>query len=89
MTNIVPSHFTPVGQGVTHRGVPLYGHTDHQVDGAAEGDPDQEHQTEILTSDLTCTAGSAGRGIIKAATGDRNSQSCSELHPELQRSDEH
>ena len=43
----------------------------------------------ILTADLTCTAGSAGRGIIKAATGDRNSQSCSELHPELQRSDEH
>ena len=53
MTNIVPSHFTPVGQGVTHRGVPLYGHTDHQVDGAAEGEPDQEHQTEILTADLT------------------------------------
>ena len=35
-------HITPVGQGVTHGGVPLYGHTDHQVDGAAEGDPDQE-----------------------------------------------
>ena len=62
--------------------MPLYGHTDHQVDGAAEGDPDQEYQTEILTSDLTCTAGSAGRGITGAATGDRNPQRCSEFHPE-------
>ena len=62
--------------------MPLYGHTDHQVDRAAEGDPDQEHQTEILTSENTCIAGSAGRGIAGAATADRNSQNCSELHPE-------
>ena len=82
MTNIVPSHFTPVGQGVTHRGVPLYGHTDHQVDGAAEGDPDQESSDWMLTLNLTCKAGSASRGTIGAATGDRNSQNCFELHPE-------
>ena len=46
-------------------------------------------KTELVTSTLTCTAGSAGRGTTGAATGDRNSQSCSELHPEWQRSDEY
>ena len=35
-------NIAPVGQGVTHRGVPLYSHTDHEVDGATQGDPDQE-----------------------------------------------
>ena len=37
---IIPE-LSPVGQWVTHCGVPLYGHTDDEVDGAAERDPDQ------------------------------------------------
>ena len=37
---IIIPELTPVGQGVTHSGVPLYGHTDDEVDGAAERDPD-------------------------------------------------
>ena len=82
---------TPVGQGVTHSGVPLYGHTDDEVDGAAERDPDQGSSNKLRyvhvhiwtsDSDNTCTADSAGRGITEAATEDRNSQSCSELRPE-------
>ena len=41
-------NIAPVGQGVTHRGVPLYGHTDHEVDGATERDPDQESWIKLL-----------------------------------------
>ena len=48
-------HTAPVGQGVTHCGVPLYGHTGHEVDGATERDPDQIRNlqiTEIVTISL-------------------------------------
>ena len=49
-------NIAPVGQRVTHRGVPFYGHTDHEVDGATERDPDQESYLIKLLLQLKLSA---------------------------------